>query len=1166
MEVRLSLTTKDVYNLLNTFTGKYSKLYKDKNVSELGEIVHANQNLPFAIMDFPETMQIYAKEIEQILGYPGFKMISLKRSENKIRKITDYFMYITISPEMLLERKYTNKIFMLTEANIKQLQFAWAKAILTVFPNTLETHKKYMRIVILPYIGLLDLARVDYAINLSSNKPELALAMMCKSHRQKYTPIKAYLDNSSDMASDIIGFSQNTTYKHVSCYIKACKKGEDNEEILREARENNLIRFEVGKQKQDAEDNFFTIMSELRSKEMIEQAYNEVGYGRWYSEYKFNKVLEKAIVDGLISKHNAENIKQVASIVSYSHNFLLSNEDFHRRITCSATEDLKDDKHIGFPISKLMSKTNMWTGKNLYVSRKEITINNKKVKGKSYDTYYKMLKVADDLNLQLVRIPKSKTITGGCLENPFSNHVLLGENHQADTYDLDNTVVGRIKNLNDEYDRYADNPLCLVYEENDLVFDCVIHVTGIIRKNIVNEANKICYVIAETTCGLCDDDGNYESVRILGNLWGISEEDYLHVVGKWSYHRTYGEYINVEKFTFAVPDLSTFMRQNTACSSEDEEKDINENESANFSGNTDSSEENTQDIIRDWEKINRVIEIKSYLQQHKLYGKLESYQLLVDKIDDISCFIQNPYVFANDLFDFNEIDRFAMTELNLPKDNLYRIRAGYEYLRKSKLEEGNTAWPYDDMLSECEILLEIPKEKLRTVVDVEARTIGQMAILSYHDFEKNIADKLKELLSRPGLGNMRRKNIAIDAKYTDKQREAIEKAIFGKSGVFVLTGGPGTGKTTTVKEIVKQLRKLREKVVLVAPTGRAAERLKQSTGLRTYTLHKRFSVKTNDEGFLVSSPKEDKEDKEDKKVENFTVLVCDETSMVSVEMFSLLLDIVTRMEGFKKLILVGDPDQLPSIEPGAVLRDICQCDKIDRVNLSEVQRQAAGSPIITLANRIISGEKVDVALDKNQAEYLIDKNDDAIVSEITEIVTKDDSDCDDFEQVLCCTNVGLCGTREINCSVQMNRIKKYGYRYFKISTDKRFYIDDKVIQTKNDYKTSVMNGEIGQVNGITSPNCIRIKFEGKSDGIFYSAKNLINVDLAYAISVHKSQGSEFKVVVLAVPENGNWDRNMLYTAVTRAKEKVVFVGSIRAINKAVEKKYERITALVKYLN
>lgn len=574
---------------------------------------------------------------------------------------------------------------------------------------------------------------------------------------------------------------------------------------------------------------------------------------------------------------------------------------------------------------------------------------------------------------------------------------------------------------------------------------------------------------------------------------------------------------------------------------------------------------------------------------------LKIYNVYHEKTADI--IKNNPYKLVEDIdgIGFATADKIAQNA-GLPQDSTFRIRAGLIYVLKTSCEKnGNTYLPKVMLLEEAakalELVLEDYQEKFqqafdslcvdRTAVTTWVDNTEIVMLSKYYYYENSIAQKLVWLANcqEEGKFDVDEEIASYESKNNillhEEQKNAIKGAI--NNGVFVITGGPGTGKTTIIKCILEILTAQQKTVSLVAPTGRAAKRMSDSTGREAKTIHRLLEVNViqSNESFFVHN--------ESNPLKTDVVIV-DEVSMVDAALMCALLKAMPRD---CKLILVGDKDQLPSVGAGNVLADILESGVISYCMLTKIFRQGEKSLIITNAHLINEGKMP--LIDNTSMDFFFDsKNDPEVIKDtILELVTtrlpKFLGVDPQTIQVLAPLKAGVCGIENLN-KVLQERINPPSSGKRQVEFGRTIFREgDKVMQMSNNYDLEwkkhgryadeigkgVFNGDIGIVSTI-DPNTSEVIVEFEDGRIcLYTRPDLIDLSLSYAITIHKSQGSEFDTVIIPAIAGPSiiLTRNLIYTAVTRAKKMVVIVGEKLYLKRMVSNKYTatRFTLLKKLL-
>lgn len=510
---------------------------------------------------------------------------------------------------------------------------------------------------------------------------------------------------------------------------------------------------------------------------------------------------------------------------------------------------------------------------------------------------------------------------------------------------------------------------------------------------------------------------------------------------------------------------------------------------------------------------------------------------------------------------FLTADKLAFN-LGIQKDDKRRIISGIDYALMQLCNNGHCCIPEMALVDKTAKILQINNQVIFTILkeridnnSLNTEIVGGETLI-YPPYlyyaEKKVAKRLIQL--QQATEPLSENNLSLFIKVWEKdnkiqlaqkQKEAIKACLH--HGVLVLTGGPGTGKTTVIKGILSILKAQGLKIRLAAPTGRAAKRLSETTGQKALTIHRLLEANNlaQDENLQLGFSK-DIDDQLDADV-----IILDEVSMVDIVLMHHFLNAVP--DGCR-IILVGDTDQLPAVGPGSVLKDIIRSQKIPAIRLDEIFRQAQTSMIIQNAHIINAGRLP--GLHKQYSDFVFyELNDDtSITQKILDLCTKD-LPYEGFDvlkdvQILSPMHRFLCGVENLNLILQKQLNPKKTQNELKYSTQ-TFRVGDKVMHIRNNYQKNVFNGDIGFIQDINNEKLIVDYF----DHIVTYEKNELNeLTLAYASSVHKSQGSEYKVVIIPLSTSHYimLQRNLLYTAITRAKQKVIIIGSKKALITAIQ--------------
>ena len=610
-----------------------------------------------------------------------------------------------------------------------------------------------------------------------------------------------------------------------------------------------------------------------------------------------------------------------------------------------------------------------------------------------------------------------------------------------------------------------------------------------------------------------------------------------------------------------------------------------------------------EQIARSYNSIREMQNTIIYLQKFEIttFTAVKIYDYYGPKTREVM--EENPYKLVEDIegIGFATADRIA-SKMGVLPNSKFRFRAGLLHILNESIEKsGNTYLPYDSATKQLFNLLKIEygeneddtnyNEVLEDVID-QLRLDDKVKIIEFDDSkgiilsklyytERNISYKILQLLEANSIPNFDvSKEILAYEKINniqlhEKQKQAVSMAI--NNNISIITGGPGTGKTTIVKCLISILKSQRKKFILMAPTGRAAKRLSESTGEDAKTIHRGLDL-----NFATGKSRFNYDENNPLP---YDVVIVDEVSMIDVFLMNSLLKALKRTA---QLILVGDKNQLPSVGAGNVLADLLKSNKISTSTLTEIYRQDSKSFIITNAHAINNGEMP--VLNNSSNDFFFEKKEDLgeMCDTIVELQSKRLPNYFKIEpykiQVLAPLKNGICGVDNLNKRLQEKLNPKSSLKR-EIITERNIYrVGDKVMQIENNYEQEwtrevngiyedglgVFNGDIGIIDDInTLSGELRIIFDDGRVSI-YNRSNLDQLTLSYAITIHKSQGSEFDIVIIPAILGANTilTRNLLYTAVTRAKKVVMIVGTKFAISRMVVNNYtmQRYTTLIHFLN
>jgi exodeoxyribonuclease V alpha subunit len=689
---------------------------------------------------------------------------------------------------------------------------------------------------------------------------------------------------------------------------------------------------------------------------------------------------------------------------------------------------------------------------------------------------------------------------------------------------------------------------------------------------------RVAFHNADTTYTVARVTTKEGEVTIVGKLMGVDEGMPLRMRGTWEVDKKYGRQFKVTEYEMITPKTAVGIEKFLGS------KAFNGIGPSLAKRIVEKFGTETLDVIeKKPERLTEVIGIGG--QRAKTIAKVFADQRDVQEVmvflygvgvsgafaarivkrygkDAIRVVKQNPYRLAHEVWGigFRTADSIA-EKLGIARDAPERLEAGLLHALETSVDDGNMHLPDEELLQKAAELLMIAPEQLPPrLAALEAsgllvrEVLGDRGACSslpeFHDAEVACADKLVALIdghARPLVIDAMAAIHAFESLTTlqlaHQQRLAVEAAL--RDTVTVITGGPGVGKTTIVKAIVHIARVGSRKVSLAAPTGRAAKRLAEATGVEAMTIHRLLEYQPQEGGFQKGA----------EDLLECDLLVIDEASMVDTMLFRA---VTAALRPGAQLILVGDVDQLPSVGAGQILRDVIASDAATVIRLTEIFRQAAQSKIVVSAHRINHGEmpELEPPGEGTSDFYFINRDDpEAARNTIVELVAERIParfGLDPLTQIQVLTPMhrGELGTHVVNRALQ-ERLNPDATVELQRG-DRTFRRNDKVMQLKNDYDRGVFNGDIGVIESVDpQAGVIRVDFDSKL--VTYERAELDQLVLAYAVSIHKSQGSEYAAVVIPIVTQHfvMLQRSLLYTAVTRGKKLVVLVGSRRAVSIAV---------------
>jgi len=668
---------------------------------------------------------------------------------------------------------------------------------------------------------------------------------------------------------------------------------------------------------------------------------------------------------------------------------------------------------------------------------------------------------------------------------------------------------------------------------------------------------------------------------IVGSLGSLQPQEVVRLEGTWHNDKKYGRQFKVQTYTSVLPSSAAAMEKYLGSglikgigkvnakrlveAFGTEIFDVIEHDPDRLKEIPKIGPKKIEQIKRGWQEHRAMREIMLFLQQYNIPQGLANRIFKHYGEEAIAQIRKNPYQLALDVrgIGFKSADAVAM-KLGIPVESIERCKAGVHFLLQDLASDGHTFFPADPLIAKATEILGVDqsliiqalnelKSQNHVVLEVLPDETRAVSLSHLHRHETGIAEHLDRLISTGKLYPKMKGESSIvefeekhNFRLADNQKLAVMDAL--KGGVLVITGGPGTGKTTIIRTILRILQNYGISAVLAAPTGRAAKRMQELTNIPAGTIHR----------LLQFSPQEGKYLRNPQNPIRADFLIIDESSMIDIALGHALLRAASSTSS---IIFVGDVDQLPSVGPGNFLLDMIRSNVVPVVRLNEVFRQAQSSLIVTNAHRVNQGLPPSFGTDNDAVGakkdfYFFDaETPEKVLETVRDLVrhripAKFGFNSRDEIQVLSSMHRGVIGAQNMNREIQTilnpgsGGVERAGVL---------FRAGDKIMQTTNDYDKDVFNGDIGIIAGIDREDqLVKVNFDGRI--VNYDFNDLDCIELAYCITVHKSQGSEYKAVIIPVHTTQfvMLQKNLLYTGITRGKKLVCLVGQKRAVMMAVQ--------------
>ena len=711
-------------------------------------------------------------------------------------------------------------------------------------------------------------------------------------------------------------------------------------------------------------------------------------------------------------------------------------------------------------------------------------------------------------------------------------------------------------------------------------------VSGTVKRIVFNNPENGYHILRVTL-----DRGKFESTVVGVGLGTLEAGTHITAYGKWIKDPKYGKQFKaqsiqsrlptrpdaIEKYLASgiFPGIGKILAARIVKMFGNQIFEVLEKEPQKLTRVRGLSKTVSDNLVKTWDSQKEESQVTIFLHEFGLSKSVIRRIIKRYGYNTYNAIKENPYQLIENIWGiaFTTADEIAK-KVGIERDDPKRIKAGLNYTLQLAAQNGSCGLILSDLLSETEVLLNVTRDAIYQALKeevqscdlvVESQSDAQAVFLRYYfDLENLVAKLIKRKNQEPPVfkfNNFQRifQTIELNSNivFSEQQREAIKIAC--TNNVSIISGGPGVGKTTIINAVLKIFQSRDLEVKLCAPTGTAAKKMGLATGHFASTIHSLLGI----------DPIRQKMKFDEHNPVECDLLIVDEVSMIDIELMASLMKAIGPSTA---ILFVGDKDQLPSIGPGNVLKDLILSKAVEVVFLTEIYRQAQGSRIITVARQILAGNVPNLKSDVNDDFFFIE--------------TKDPQKCQDYVslmvteripnkfglnpvrdiQVLAPMKNGLVGINALNEVLQKKLNPQAGQKV--IHGTRGFSRGDKVIQNRNDYDKEVFNGDIGFIHSIDSGNsCLEVDFDGKA--VEYEFEDLDSLDPAFAITIHKSQGSEYQAVVipLMLQHRIMLQRKLVYTGITRGKGLVVVIGEAEALARAVRnssigrKTTERVTRL-----